>query len=311
MASAPAANPSSSAVLPIAPDAPPLSEPVAGSSRRFKYDGRYTAPLLITSILLGAHLKYGVLESFPQTLLAIAAAMTTEIVLSLLLRGKFPHLASAYVSGISAGILVRSNEWWPLALCAAIAISSKYVLRWRGRHLWNPTNFAISSLVFLAPWAVATLSQQWDNRFWAMCLIWTLGSVILWKLKRFHICAAYALSFFLFAWPRTFFTHQSFYTEIGPITGPMYQLFIFFMITDPKTTVLGKNGQIAVAIGVAAMESLLRLSGNFIQTPGWENIAIHAPYYALFTVGPIGNLIDIWWRSRNAEQTPSPVLAAS
>ena len=51
---------------------------------------------------------------------------------------KWPNVASAYITGISVGILVRSPYYWPYALTSAIAITSKYVIRYRGRHIFNP-----------------------------------------------------------------------------------------------------------------------------------------------------------------------------
>ena len=77
---------------------------------------------------------------------------------------------------------------------------------------------------------------------------------------------------------------------VAPITGPMYQLFVFFMITDPKTTMRTRTGQCAVAFAVALVEMILRL-----------NRVIHAPYYALFLVGPAANAIEIG----RAARTPS------
>ena len=77
-------------------------------------------------------------------------------------------------------------------------------------------------------------------------------------------------------------TGHPFLSEVAPITGPMYQLFIFFMITDPKTTVGPKWAQWLVAFLVAAVEAIFRLM-EFV----------HAPFYALFIVGPIANLIEI------------------
>jgi Na+-translocating ferredoxin:NAD+ oxidoreductase RnfD subunit len=271
----------------------PLAVESAGAPRKFRFDQRYTAPLFISCILFGAQLSFGVLESFSRTALAIIASVITEIALSKMTTGKFPHLASAYVSGISVGILVRSPEFWPYALCAMIAIASKYVIRVKGRHIWNPSNFAIAVLLIIAHETVSTLSFQWDNRLWAMAIIWVLGSLIIWNLKRFHICAAYVVAFFAFALERAIFSNSTmpfesrFFVEIAPITGPMYQLFIFFMITDPKTTVHGRRAQMFVAFLVAFAEHILRLNGN-----------IHAPYYALFVVGPITNLVEIWWTSR-------------
>ncbi len=277
---------------------PPAPTPPA--PRRFAFDSRYVAPLFITLILLVAQWNFGVLESYSRTALAITASIATEIVLSRLLRGKWPHLASAYISGISVGILIRSPEVWPYVLCSVIAITSKYVLTVKGRHLWNPSNFAISVLLILAPFAVSTLSVQWDNRLWAMVVIWTLGSIIVWRLKRFHICASYVAAFVVFAGLRTLWTGHTFWSEVAPITGPMYQLFIFFMITDPKTTVGSKRAQCVVVVLVAAMESLLRLNQN-----------IHAPYYALFTVGPIANLVDIWLTQRRQKLAPSAPSASN
>ncbi|HEX8464075.1 MAG TPA: hypothetical protein VF627_05595, partial [Abditibacterium sp.] len=150
------------------------SEAPTVARARFAFDSRYLAPLFISCILLGAQLYFGVLESYPKTVLAILSSIATEIVLSKWLTGRFPHLASCYVSGISVGILVRSPEFWPYALCSVIAITSKYLIRFHGRHLWNPSNFAIAVMLLLAADTVSTLSIQWDNRVWAMATIWAL-----------------------------------------------------------------------------------------------------------------------------------------
>src|SRR6201999_3489729 len=119
-------------------------------------DNRYVPPLFITLILLVGHLTYGILESYQKTLLAIGTSIVMELVLGRIFLGKWPNLASAYITGISVGILIRSPAFWPYALCSAISITSKYVLRLKGRHLWNPSNFGICVMLFLAADAVAT-----------------------------------------------------------------------------------------------------------------------------------------------------------
>lgn len=251
-------------------------------------DPRLIPPAFITLILLVGQLTGGILESYWQTALAIITAIVVELVLSRLITGKWPHLASAYISGISVGILVRSPAWWPFALCSALAITSKYVLRVKDRHLWNPSNFGISILLLIAPFAVSTLSIQWGNNLWPMLVIWVLGAIIVYRVKRLHITATYVISFLILGGLRTLLTGHSYLAEIAPITGPMYQLFIFFMITDPKTTVRSsKLAQCVVVFLVAAVEMIFRLMEN-----------VHAPYFALFTVGPIANLVEVWWVSR-------------
>jgi Na+-translocating ferredoxin:NAD+ oxidoreductase RnfD subunit len=261
----------------------------AGRPPRLRLDNRYLAPILVTLVLVMGQITFGFLESWWRTALAIATAILVEIVLSRLFWGKWPHLASSYISGISIGMLIRSPEFWPYALCSAISITSKYVLRVDGRHLWNPSNFGIVAMLVLAPDAVAALSVQWGNELLPMAVVWLFGSVIIYKLGRFHITLTYVLAFLAFSVVRAAVTGHPWAAEVAPLTGPMYQLYIFFMITDPKTTVCSKRGQVLVALLVAAAEAVLRLM-EFV----------HAPYYALFIVGPTANLVEIYLTRRQA-----------
>jgi enediyne biosynthesis protein E5 len=264
--------------------------------RFFSPENRYLAPAFITCILIVGHLSFGILESYKKTGIAIAASLLTELVLGRMFSGKWPNLASAYISGISVGILVRSPAFWPYGVCAIVSIMSKYVLRIKGRHIWNPSNFGISVLLFLAPETVASLSIQWGNYLLPMVVIWILGSVIIWRVRRFHITGTYVVCFLVFAILRSYLTGSPWQSEIAPLTGPMYQLFIFFMITDPKTTVRSKFSQCVVVSIVALVEMILRLSQ-----------VVYAPFYALFLVGPAALLIEMWFDSRRT--VPSRVMA--
>ena len=278
-----------------APAAAPAKTKASAVGRFLSIENRYLPPMLITLILLVGQVSFGLLESFPRTALAIASSIIVELALSRLVTGKFVNLASAYISGISVGILCRSPEYWPFALCAAIAITSKYVIRWRGRHLWNPSNFAICAMLILASDVFSTLSIQWGNNFWPMMVVWIVGALITWRVDRIHITGVYVASFIVFALLRGAITGHGFLAEVAPITGPMYQLFIFFMITDPKTTVRSKWGQCLVAFVIAFAEMILRLAQN-----------IHAPYYALAIVGPFAIVTEIWLTSRKKPVALTP-----
>ncbi|HEV3263527.1 MAG TPA: hypothetical protein VG013_42215 [Gemmataceae bacterium] len=296
---------------PGAPPAPPPAPPKKGG--RFRLDNRFLAPILITAIVAVGHFTYGITEdhaspllarltsgrvtTYSPTFVAILTAILAELVIGRIVVGKWPHLASAYISGISVGILIRSPELWPYILCSLITIVSKYAIRVRGRHLWNPSNLGVSAMLFLAPATVAGLSLQWSNQLWPLLVIWVLGTLILYRLGRLHITLTYAAAFVVLAFVRSAVTGDPWLTEVAPITGPMYQLFIFFMITDPKTTTRARWSQCAVAVLVAIVEMIFRL-----------NRVVHAPYYALFVVGPVTNAIEIWWESRKATKTsPRPV----
>jgi len=251
--------------------------------RRLRFDPRYLAPALITCVLIAGQISFGFLESWSRTFLAIATAIVVELVVVRVLYGKWPHLASAYVSGISVGILVRSPAFWPYALCAAISITSKYVLRIGNRHIWNPTNFGIVAMLLLAADTVAGLSVQWGNNLLPMVFVWVFGAIILKMVDRLHITLTYVGSFLILALVRASITGHPILSEVAPITGPMYQLFIFFMITDPKTTVGPKWAQCLVAVLIALLEMVFRLM-QFV----------YAPFYALFIIGPIANVVEMW-----------------
>ena len=267
--------------------------------KQMRFDKRYLAPVLVTMVLIVGQLTFGFLESWGRTFLAIATSIAIEMLLGKIVVGKWPHLASAYISGISIGMLLRSPEFWPYPLCAAISILSKYVLRVDGRHIWNPSNFGIVAMLVLASDTVASLSVQWGNNLLPMVVVWAFGAVIIHTLGRFHITLTYVASFLFFAAIRHLVTGHPFLAEAAPLTGPMYQLYIFFMITDPKTTVKPTWAQCLVAFCVAAVEAALRLM-QFV----------HAPYYALFIVGPIANLIEIAL-SRAASRQAVPAVAAA
>jgi len=263
----------------------------APRGRLLTIDNRYLPPLLITSILVGANLSFGILEGWERTALSIVVAIGAEMVLGRITYGKWPHPASAYISGISAGILIRSPFVWPYFFTSVISILSKYVLRLKGRHIWNPTNFGVSAIVLLAPATVTVLSIQWVNAVAPMVVIWLLGALIVWRVGRAHISATYVAAFLVFSFVRSALTGVPWLATVAPITGPMYQLFIFFMITDPKTTVRSKKWQCVVVVMVAFVEMLMRLAE-----------VVYAPFYALFVVGSIAMVIDITRESRSSRQ---------
>jgi Na+-translocating ferredoxin:NAD+ oxidoreductase RnfD subunit len=243
---------------------------------------KYVPPAFLTLILLVGQFTYGILDSYLNLVVSVATCILSEIILARTILHTKKNLASAYITGISIGILIRSNMVWPYAMCALLSILSKYVLRYKGRHLWNPSNFGVSWMLFMAPLSVAGLSIQWGNNLAAMAVIWCLGLVIVNRAKRLHVSVAYVLSFAVLAWVRSLVTHDAFLAELSPLTGPMYQLFVFFMVTEPATGVSTKKGRILVVIGVALMEFVLRLYGY-----------IYAPFYALFLVGPVCKYFDL------------------
>ena len=176
------------------------------------------------------------------------------------------------------------------------------MLRVANRHLWNPSNFGVAMMLFLAPMYVASLTVQAGNNGWSVAAVWLMGGLIMYKLGRFHIPAAFVLTWAPLAFVRAAFTGDSWLTEIAPITSPMFQLYIFFMITDPKTTTKYRWSQTLVAMLVAVVETALRL---FFKD-------VHSLYNALFIVAPVTNLAEIYLlRTKARPSLPDSVPKAA
>lgn len=262
--------------------------------RASKIDPRYLIAFLITLVLVAAQLRYHMLGSYDRLVMALGVCLATEALLSWFDRGKVVNLLSAYISGISLTLLLKpqGGALWPFVLGGFIAIASKYVLRYRGNHLWNPTNFAVSALLLAAPGHVSVLSHQFGNDVTTNMVIWIFGLIIAARVGVLHITLTYVASFLLLNSVRALALGMPVLPEIAPITGPMYQLFIFFMITDPRTVVRGRQRQIVVAVLIAVMETLIR----FASDRGWPlptGFNAAPAFFALATVGPVAKWLDL------------------
>lgn len=273
-------------------------------ARLGQLDPRYLISFLITLILVLGQARYGILGGYDRLVLALGVSTATELVLSRLVRGRFTGVQSAYITGISLALLIkpRADLLWPFALGGFIAIASKYVLQYRGRHLWNPSNFAISLLLVAAPATVAILSHQFGNDLATNAVIWCFGLVIVSRVRMLHVTLTYAACFVALAALRHWIVGGPLVAEIAPLTGPMYQLFIFFMVTDPKTTVSTVQGRMIVAALVAVMEAVIRLAGDY-HVAALSLLYPAPPILALAIVGPVAKLLDVYREARRGRST--------
>lgn len=275
------------------------TSPPAGALPRI--DPRYLIAFLITLVLVAAQFRFDAMGSYERLALALGTCVATEAVLSWFVNGKVVSPLSAYISGISLTLLTKPQGavLWPFAVGGFLAIASKYVLRYREAHLWNPTNFAICALLLVAPNRISVLSHQWGNDVVTLVVIWGFGLVIASRVKVLHITLAYIVSFLALSGARAALLHEPLLPEIAPLTGPMYQLFIFFMITDPRTVVSRRKWQIVVAVIIAVAEALLRVASDH-NAPMPAVVDADPALFALWIVGPVAKWIDVRSRTRAA-----------
>lgn len=260
-------------------------------------DPRWFSSSLLTLILVIGQWKFQMLgDSYVPWAVALGTALLTELVLFRAHHSKgWPNLLSAYISGNSVAILLKPSGaiLWPFVVASMLAIVSKYVLKSGDRHLWNPTNFSICILLLLAPSQTTILSHEWGNDLGIVLTLWAVGLLVVFRAKVWHLTLGYLAMFLALAWFRTLFNGDSVAAEIGPVTGPMYTLFLFFMVTDPKTIVRGKGKQMIVLALIALTECAIRMAADFEVLSPNNSLAIAPGMFALFFVGAPALLLDL------------------
>ncbi len=194
----------------------------------------------------------------------IMSAITTQALCSWIWKVRFDP-RSAAISGLSLSLLLRSNSIPLLLAGSVIAVGSKFVIRWRGKHIFNPTNVAIVALM-LASSRVWVSPGQWGNVAFFGLLIACLGGLVVNRAARSDVTYA-----FIVAWSAILIGRSLWLGE--PLMIPMHRmengallLFTFFMISDPKTTPDSRTGRILfaaiVALGAAYIQfKLFRTNG--------------------------------------------------
>jgi len=187
---------------------------------------------------------------------------------------------SALISSLSLCLLLRTNDLTVAALAAAIAILSKFAVRWRDKHVFNPTNLA---LVVMLSFGLGWISPgQWGQVAWFGFLIACLGSLVVTRVARADVTLAF-LTFYV----GLLFAHALWLGD--PLTIPLHQIesgalliFSFFMISDPKTTPDSRTGRIVFALFVALAALYVQL--HFFKPNG--------PLWGLIACSPLVPLLD-------------------
>jgi enediyne biosynthesis protein E5 len=215
---------------------------------------------------------------------AIGAALVCEHALFRFRKDAFspsapPPYKSALISALSSLLLYRSTNALAYAAVAAIAVTSKTVLRVRGRHFVNPTNGAVLLGSLLLPGWIA--SGQWGHDVVLIFGLAACASLVLSSAARLDSALAFIggtlfvemLRHFIFGYPWAVTVHH--------FTNGAFWLFALYMITDPKTTPRAKSLRIVhgilVAVAAISMAQFFYVRDAFL----WALLAL-APIVPIF-----------------------------
>ena len=243
----------------------------------------HVAAVIITIHVLGQiGLRFQV--SVPQILAAIVTCAVIEVVLTFRQSRTFVWPASAMLTGSGVALILRvvgtppddhwtTYGWYIFAGVAGLSLLSKYVIRYRGSHVFNPSNIGlVVAFVVLGSSVVEPLDFWWAPlNVWmiaAYAIIITGGLLITRRLHLLGLAASFWVTLavgvgILAASGHCMTANWSFVPVCGYdfwrviVTSPEVLIFLFFMITDPKTVPAGMVGRVAFGVLVAVASTLL------------------------------------------------------
>ncbi|MDA0973810.1 MAG: RnfABCDGE type electron transport complex subunit D [Bacteroidetes bacterium] len=200
---------------------------------------------------------------------------------------------SALITGLGLCLLFRANSVYVLMFGSSLAISSKFLFKLRGKHLFNPANIGIIGTLLITNdgWISP---GQWGSSIIFLFVLGVLGSVLLFKVGRLDTTLTFLLTFVVLEYSRTvLYLGWSSDVLLHKLSSGSFVLFAFFMITDPKTSPDHPRARLIWAFSIALLAFILS-NWAFIHT---------APIWALFFITPITAICDTYWKAERFQWT--------
>ena len=178
---------------------------------------------------------------------------------------KIGNIAISFTISFGGMLQMYSPEYWPYLLLPIIGNLSKGIIRYKGRHIFNPSNLALVILFELFPHTVVGNTYVFSSYVGVAIIFFILGTINVAYARQATTAFAWYFSFVLIQWIRfTFFINAPF-NFVYIALNPLLILFTFHMITDPMTTPTTRLGKVLFAIAVAVLDGFMR-DRNFPQS---------------------------------------------
>jgi Na+-transporting NADH:ubiquinone oxidoreductase subunit NqrB len=253
---------------------------IAHLATRFKDPRYYQIAVLSSLVIFGVvGLDFGI--RWTNAFLIVCTALFVQYTGTHL--KNLPHFdpLSPLITSLSLTLLFRTDFAALAMLAAAIAIGSKFLIRVNDKHIFNPANFAIVTLVLLSDHAWIS-SGQWGNAAIGAFALACLGFIVLTKARRSETTITFLLAYAALMFGRALWLGDPLSIPLHQMQNGALLIFAFFMISDPKTTPDARVGRIIYASLVASV-------AYFIQFVLYEP---SAPVLALIVCAPCVPAID-------------------
>lgn len=276
--------------------------------QRFFHRDPRVFQIAFLAILLVYVLWTGPFTLSPLSMFAAAvAAFTTQGLFIWILGIPKPGWLSPTASTLSLCILLRTGSPWVAAAAGVLTIGSKFLLRARGKHIFNPSNFGILVTVLLTN-AAWVSPAQWGSGAVIAFMLAALGLTVVGKIGRLDITFAFLGAHALLQLGRVLYLGELPEVALHRLATGTLIVFAFFMISDPRPTPDARGARVLFASLVAVVAYVLRFH-YFIPS---------APLWALLVVSPTTPLLDSLWRGtrfvwerKGAHDAQDPELSVS
>lgn len=255
-----------------------------------RIDPRWYVLINNTLLLLLGMKFFGLQRDALQVIFCLVMGNAAEILAAWVLK-KHPtvrvgdRLLSATIACLSVLILVRSSDWWFYGLLATTAILSKYLLvNERGRHFFNPSDFAIVFALAFLPDHLFFRPDQFSRNAFSFDILLPMivgfGAAAAIGAARWREVAAYYLVVVFVGVPAGLLLGIKYQWVIAPELNTSTLIFSFLMLTDPRTTPSSNRSQWIFGGLVAGLHLTLR----YFQIP-------YSPFISLFVVSGLWSVL--------------------
>lgn len=204
-------------------------------------------------------------------------------------------IKSAIITAVGLCLLFKANSLATYAIAGTFSILSKFILRYNGKHVFNPSLFGIIACLLLTNDAWVS-PGQWGNEFTMIAFISGAALMVLLKVGRIDTSLMFLGTLMLLEFSRTVL-YQGWELDVFfyKFTNGTILLFAFFMITDPVTTPKAFKSRIIWSVSIGAL--------TFVLTNWFQNYT--APIWALLFITPFSILLNHIYKGRTFSWLPN------
>ena len=253
---------------------------------RILADARHPQLIIQASLLILLVVWSDFAPRLDAVIFTICAAIITQFIFFKIFKIPSNDYRSPLATSISLSLLFKANIIWLFPLVGAVAIASKFLIRWQGKHVFNPSAVAIVLGLIIFPNNVWVSPGQWGSALLLGFTLLCLAAVVLNRSKSSDIAFFFLGGWFFLNFARAIWLGDPLSIPIHNIQSGTLLIFAFFMLSDPMTIPNKRLGRLIFALAVAGLAFLLQYGFQIRE----------ALFYALVGISMTTPLLDYFFK---------------